>query len=336
MEDYRVDTGLLFQHIAEARVHKNAEEIKLLKYINKRTSDGHIACMRLCEENMYEFQLESIFMHTAYYTGGTRMAAYTSICGTGRNSSILHYGHAAAPNNAIIGKGDWICSDQGMELYGYTSDITCTFPANGTFSPQQKIIYEAVLAMNWGVQDSMKPGINWRDMHTLAYKIGLTKLTEAGLLKGDVEDMMKVNLGATFMPHGLGHFMGCDTHDVGGYLKGYPAKLTDMGGYKSLRTSRNLEPGMLITCEPGLYFIRCLLDEAYSNPEKAKFMNKDVIEELYFPIGGCRIEDDILITETGIEDLSNVPRTVEDVEAFCQGKSLYRKDIKNKKHYLGD
>lgn len=107
--------------------------------------------------------------------------------------------------------------------------------------------------------------------------------------------MMKVNLGATFMPHGLGHFLGCDTHDVGGYNKGCP-KRTMIAGFKSLRTSRPMEPGMLITDEPGLYFIRCLLDDAYADVEKSKFLNKELIESKYFPIGGCRIEDDLLIT----------------------------------------
>lgn len=183
MENFRIDDGLIHYHLTEARVHKNSEELKLLRFINKRTSDGHIACMRVCKPGMYEFQLESMFCHTAYYTGGTRMEAYTSICGSGRNSSVLHYGHAAAPNDKQIEDGEWVCSDQGMELYGYTSDITCTFPANGHFTPEQKVLYEAVLAMHWGVQDHLKPGVTYKEMHTLAYKIGLTKLKEAGLLK---------------------------------------------------------------------------------------------------------------------------------------------------------
>ena len=105
----------------------------------------------------------------------------------------------------------------GGEYYCYTSDITCSFPANGKFSPQQRIIYEAVLRSNRAVMAACKPGVDWTEMHLLSERVLLGELKEAGILKGSVDDMMKVRLGAVFMPHGLGHLLGCDVHDVGGY-----------------------------------------------------------------------------------------------------------------------
>ena len=105
----------------------------------------------------------------------------------------------------------------GAEYYCYSSDITCSFPANGTFTDDQKLIYNAVLTANRAVMTACKPGINWVDMHKLAERRILSALIEGGILVGDVEEMMAVNFGAVFMPHGLGHLMGCDTHDVGGY-----------------------------------------------------------------------------------------------------------------------
>lgn len=105
----------------------------------------------------------------------------------------------------------------GAEYYCYASDITCSFPSNGTFSDDQKLIYNAVLTANRAVMNVARPGINWVDMHRLAERKILLALIEGGLLTGDIEDMMAINLGAVFMPHGLGHLMGIDTHDVGGY-----------------------------------------------------------------------------------------------------------------------
>jgi Xaa-Pro dipeptidase len=141
----------------------------------------------------------------------------------------------------------------GGEYYCYSSDITCSFPANRVFTEQQKMIYNAVLKANRAVLAAVKPGVKWPDMHCLADRVQLTALKEVGLLKGDVEQMMAVRLGAVFMPHGLGHFMGCDVHDVGGYPEGMERSCE--AGLKSLRTARVLQEGMCLTIEPGIYFI---------------------------------------------------------------------------------
>lgn len=142
----------------------------------------------------------------------------------------------------------------GANYFGYAADITCTFPVDGKFTPDQKFIYESVLAANLAVFKAGKPGVSWRDMHLLSNKVLLEELKKGGLLQGSVEEMMEADLAAIFQPHGLGHLMGLDVHDVGGYLEGYPERAT-RPGVRSLRTARNLEENMILTIEPGCYFI---------------------------------------------------------------------------------
>ncbi|GFY63227.1 xaa-Pro dipeptidase [Trichonephila inaurata madagascariensis] len=239
-------------------------------------------------------------------------ALYPIITECGPNGATLHYGHAGAPNDRTIMDGDMCLFDMGGEYYCYTSDITCSFPASGKFTDKQKIIYNAVYKSSRAVMESVKPGVCWVDMHKLADRVHLEELKAGGLLKGEIKDMMEACLGAIFMPHGLGHFMGCDVHDVGGYLEGEPPRPSEPG-LRSLRTARILAEGMVLTIEPGIYFIDCLLDSALKDPKLSKFLNVTRINE-YRNFGGVRIEDDIAITKVGCELLTTVPRTVEEIE----------------------
>ncbi|KAL7639147.1 UNVERIFIED_CONTAM: hypothetical protein RMT77_010681 [Armadillidium vulgare] len=270
--------------------------------------------MRQIRPGMKEYQLESIFRHHSYYHGGCRHQAYTSICGAGISSAVLHYGHSGAPNSRTIRDGEICLFDMGSEYYCYTSDITCSFPANGKFTDDQKLIYNAVLAASRAVFASARPGASWVDLHGIAYRAMLEKLKEGGLLQGDIDEMMKVNLGAVFQPHGLGHLMGLDVHDVGGYLNHCPERPQEPG-FRSLRLARALEENMVLTIEPGCYFIDRLLDEALANPEQVRFINREVLQR-FRGFGGVRIEDDVIITAEGVENITQVPRTVEEIEAL--------------------
>lgn len=145
--------------------------------------------------------------------------------------------------------------DMGGNYFGYAADITCTFPANGKFKPDQKLIYEAVLKANLAVANAAKPGVKWTDMHLLANRVLLEELKSGGLIKGDVQEMVDAGLGGTFQPHGLGHLLGLDVHDVGGYLKGNPERSSAVRGLEKLRTARSLGEGMVLTIEPGCYFV---------------------------------------------------------------------------------
>lgn len=143
----------------------------------------------------------------------------------------------------------------GANYFGYAADITCTFPVSGKFSPDQKLIYEAVLKANLAVANAAKPGVSWVDMHVLANRVLLEELKIGGLVTGDVEEMIDAGLGGIFQPHGLGHFMGLDVHDVGGYLSRNPERPTAPRGADRLRTARILAERMVLTIEPGCYFI---------------------------------------------------------------------------------
>uniref|UniRef100_A0AAY5KB52 Xaa-Pro dipeptidase n=1 Tax=Esox lucius TaxID=8010 RepID=A0AAY5KB52_ESOLU len=211
--------------------------------------------------------------------------------------------------------------DMGGEYYCYSSDITCSFPANGKFTPDQKAIYEAVLKSSRAVMAAIKPGVKWTEMHRLADRVHLEELLKIGILRGSVEDMMKVHMGSVFMPHGLGHLLGIDVHDVGGYPEGI--ERVNEPGLKSLRMGRLVQERMVLTVEPGIYFINHLLDQALANPSQSCFINNEVLAR-FRGFGGVRIEDDIAATAQGIELLTCVPRTVEEIEEFMDdsGKSF--------------
>ncbi|BFZ20614.1 hypothetical protein BsWGS_23653 [Bradybaena similaris] len=320
--EFKVNNEILHPEISECRVYKTDLELQALRYSNKISSDAHIEVMKHVRPGMYEYQAESVFHHYCRYHGGLRQLSYTCICGSGHNGSVLHYGHAGAPNTKKIEDGDMCLFDMGGEYYCYASDITCSFPANGKFTSDQKAIYEAVLAANRAVLNAIKPGVCWVDMHKLAERVLLEHLVRLGLLKGDVEEMLKVRLPAVFMPHGLGHFLGIDTHDCGGYPQG--TTRIDEPGLRCLRTVRQLEARMVITIEPGCYFINALLDAALNNEQHRGFIQEETLRR-FRGFGGVRIEDDIAVTETGAELLTCVPRTVEEIErVMSEGRKLHQ------------
>ncbi|CAE7236585.1 PEPD, partial [Symbiodinium sp. KB8] len=328
-----VDVETLYPVLCECRVFKTEREIAVMRQIVGAASDAHCVMMRAVREGMREDGLEAVFKFWLQSTVGSRYNAYTYICGSGPNAAVLHYGHEGAPNDRFIGKDEFVLCDCGHELFGYASDITTAFPSSGKFTPDQRVVYSAVLGKsspNGGggaleaVEAELKPGVNYIDMQALAYRNILTTLKEAGVVTGEIEDMMAANLGAVFMPHGLGHMLGIDTHDVGGY-GGKDARPRDTrDGFKSVRATRPIAKGMVMTVEPGCYFIDMVLDKAFANPEQAKFLVKDVIDSRFRGIGGVRLEDNIIITETGIDNMVYVPRAIDEVEAMCRGEITSR------------
>jgi len=317
IENFNVNKERLFADIVECRVIKTKAEIEVLRYVARVSSEAHKQVMRHIQPGMREYQLESAFLNHCYYEGGCRFPSYTCICASGPNGSVLHYGHAAAPNDRTVRAGDMCLFDMGAEYHCYCSDVTCCFPVNGVFTEDQKIVYNAVLDAQESVQKAMKPGISWPDMHRLAERHILAALLKAGLLQnGTVDDFLAAHMGYVFMPHGLGHLLGLNTHDVGGYPAGGIPRSTEPGLNK-LRTARVLEEGLVITVEPGLYFIDVLLDGALANPTQAKYINNDVLKR-FRNFGGVRLENDVLVTKDGCEVLSVVPRTVEEIEAWMK------------------
>ena len=176
------------------------------------------------------------------------------------------------------------------------------------------------MAAQKAVYAMMKPGVSWPSCHEVAEKEILKGLLKMGLLQnGDIDDFVQVHLGAIFFPHGLGHLIGCDTHDVGGYIKGTPTRPT-RPGIQKLRTARVLEMGMMLTVEPGCYFIDYLIDEALNSIEQVKYINKNMLESLR-GFGGVRLEDDVVVTADGIENYTTCPRLIEEIESVMSGGS---------------
>ncbi|KAK7913516.1 hypothetical protein WMY93_013727 [Mugilogobius chulae] len=290
ISSFQVNNTLLHPVIVECRLLKTDMELEVLRYTNRISSEAHKMIMKNVKPGQMEYEMER-----------------------GHNASILHYGHAGAPNDKTIQDGDMCLFDMGGEYYCYSSDITCSFPANGKFTADQRAIYEAVLKSSRAVMAAIKPGVKWSDMHRLADRVHLEELVKIGILNGSVEDMMKVHMGSVFMPHGLGHLLGIDVHDVGGYLEGM--ERIDEPGLKFLLMGRPVQERMVLTVEPGIYFINHLLDEALANPAQRCFINKQVLSR-FRGFGGVRVEENIAITSDGIELLTSVPRTVKEIETF--------------------
>ncbi|KAK2385352.1 Metallopeptidase M24 family protein [Trifolium repens] len=316
IDKFDKDLTILHPILTECRVIKSELEIDLIQYANDISSEAHIEVMRKAKVGMKEYQLESIFLHHTYMYGGCRHCSYTCICATGDNSAVLHYGHTAAPNDKTLEDGDMALLDMGAEYHFYGSDITCSYPINGKFTSDQALIYNAVLDAHNAVISSMKPGVSWVDMHILSHKVILESLKKGHIVVGNVDDTMVACLGSVFMPHGLGHLLGIDTHDPGGYPKGLERRKEP--GLKALRTARGLQEGMVITVEPGCYFIEALLLPAMNNPETSKFFNKEVITR-FIGFGGVRIESDVLVTATGCYNMTKCPREIHEIEAVMAG-----------------
>ena len=217
--------------------------------------------------------------------------------------------------------GDLLVADSGAEspLY-YASDITRTFPVSGTFSPKQKAIYEVVLKSQLTAIEESKPGVLNRAVHLKTAEVIAEGLMAEGLMKGDPKAAVEAGAHALFFPHGLGHMMGLDVHDMedlGENYVGYDeqTKRADQFGLAYLRMGRELKTGYVLTVEPGVYFIPALIDQWKAEGKHSEFINYDKVEE-YKDFGGIRIEDDILITGDGCRVLGKpIPKTVDEIES---------------------
>ena len=206
-----VDTEALFPVLAECRVIKSPAELVLLQHVTEVTSFAHAYVMRNIKPGNMEYQGESLFRHYCYYNYGCRLVGYTPICGCGPNAATLHYGHAGEPNDRELQENDICLFDLGCEYQCYGSDITCSFPASGTFSEKQKLIYQGVLQAQIDVYNMLKPGVSWMDCHKAAEAAILRQLIKMGLVQPGntpVEELVEQRLGAVFLPCGLGHFIG--------------------------------------------------------------------------------------------------------------------------------
>jgi Xaa-Pro aminopeptidase len=264
----------------EQRLYKSAAEIRLMREAAQITCRAHRRAMSACRPGMTELALEAELMHE-FLSSGARAPAYPSIVGSGRNACVLHY----TDNRAVLKKGDLVLIDAGCELEHYAADVTRTFPVDGVFSRTQQALYEVVLLANRAAIDSCRPGAKFTAPHEAAVRVMVEGLVALKLLPGEVDELIETQAYRTFCPHNTSHWLGSDVHDVGDYR---------VGG-----ASRELEPGMVLTVEPGIYLPP---GEATAHlPPRWRGL-------------GIRVEDDVLITRDGHEVLTDeAPKTVAEI-----------------------
>ncbi len=302
IKSFTVDETMLHPVLSELRAIKTDKEIEHLRRACRMSAQAHVYVMRHIKPGMTELQCEALFKAYAGYFGASRHMAYTCICGAGPNGAVLHYGHAGYPNDKLLEDGDMIVLDMGAEYSGYTTDLTRSYPVNGVFSEDQKAIHAAVYEAQQAVYALLKPGVSWPDMHRVAERVIITHLLKLGVLtNGTVDELVVAHMASVFMPHGLGHLLGLNVHDVGGYHHG--ESRSSEPGLCWLRCGRKLEKGMVLTVEPGVYFNEPWIRKSMRNPDQAKYIDEKVLER-FFKFGGVRLEDDVVITEDGYENLS--------------------------------
>jgi Xaa-Pro dipeptidase len=305
-----VDFEAALTAIGEERQIKSPEELKLIQYACDVNSDAFYHAFKGTRPGLWAHQIEAILQHK-YIDGYCRFNAFPTIVGTGEKCSILHYHR----NDRKVLDGELILVDAGCEYFGYASDNTRTFPANGKFSEDQRGVYQAVLDAHKAVIAASKPGVSYQDMARLAARVMAAGLLKTGLFKdGTPEEIVASGALEAFYPHGLGHGLGLDCHDIAGWEPG--SKKPDEFHVRKLRTGRTLVPGFVVTVEPGCYFVPKLYLRAIADPNAGKYINAEIAERFTHTVGGVRIEDDILITEDGNRNLSKIPKEIADLEAL--------------------
>jgi len=305
----------LIQAVVSLRSIKEKVEIAEIEKAVDIAYEMHVTAMKMCKEGVREQDIFGTIEGIALAKGGgTSFPVILSI-----NGQTLHnHGHAN-----ILKRGRMMVTDAGAETnMHYASDITRTTPVGGKFSSQQKEVYEIVLKANSEAINATKPGMSNRDLHFMACKIIASGMKELGLMKGDTDEAVAAGAHALFMPHGLGHMLGLDVHDMealGENFVGYSdeVKRSEQFGHAFLRFALSYRPGHVFTVEPGCYFIPELIEKWRSEDKFPEFINYNKIAP-YMSIGGIRIEDNVLITDKGHKLLGKpIPKTIKDIESIC-------------------
>jgi Xaa-Pro aminopeptidase len=263
------------------RLVKDAHELALMRRAGAISSEAHRRAMARARPGWHEYEVEAELAHE-FLKNGAQSVAYPSIVASGPNACVLHY----RDNDRLMADGDLLLIDAGCEYRGYASDITRTFPVNGRFTGPQKDVYELVLAAQIACLDAVRPGVPFHDYHKVAERVLAQGLIDLKLIEGPLDAALESGSYKRFYMHRAGHWLGMDVHDA--------------GLYQEKGESVTLEPGMVLTVEPGLY-IRA----------------GDGVPAHFADIG-VRIEDDVVVTADGIENLTGgTPKTVAEVEAAC-------------------
>ena len=305
----------LISAVVSQRSVKYSEEIEEIEKALDISYETYRTAMQITEPGMYEYEVSGMVEGVIHAKNShVSFPVIYSVHG-----EILH-GHY---HGNQMKEGRLVVMDSGAESpLHYACDITRTYPVNGKFTPFQKDIYNVVLSSQEAAIHMMKPGVLNRDCHLAAARTIADGLKQLGLMKGNTEDAVKAGAHALFFPHGLGHMMGLDVHDMEGLGENYVGydqhvQRSDQFGLAYLRLGRKLEPGFVVTVEPGIYFIPELIDQWKTSNKFTEFIDYDKVNQ-HREFGGVRIEDDVLIIKEGNRVLGNpIARTVEEVEAWC-------------------
>lgn len=270
----------------EQRLIKSDEEVALMAASCELAAQAHVRAMTFCKPGAFEYQLEAEIAHT-FAMAGARSPAYNTIVGGGNNACILHY----TENNQVLNEGDLVLIDAGCELAMYAADITRTFPVSGVFSEPQKALYNLTLKAQEAAFEAIKPGNCWNEPHDASVRVLTEGFIALGLLEGETDTLIKEGAYKRFYMHRVGHWLGMDVHDV--------------GAYKVDGQWRTLQPGMVMTVEPGIYVAP----------------DDEMVDEQWRGIG-IRIEDNVLVTEQGHRILTeSVPKAVSKIETLMAGST---------------
>lgn len=309
----------LIAAVVKMRTTKTEEEIAELERAAEIGYEMHTTAMRLCRPGITEQYIGGMVDGIANAYGC--MVSFQTIAT--QHGEVMH----GNPSPAKLEAGRLMLVDAGAETNeNYCSDNTRTTPVSGVFTQKQKDIYNIVVECHDHVLEVAKPGVKWWNVHFAVCRIITERLQQLGLMKGDVEESLKAGAHAMFLPHGLGHSMGMDVHDMEGLGQVYvgfdnEVRPSTQFGTNALRFGRRLQKGFVVTDEPGIYFIPALIDDWKKNGTNAQFLNFDKIDE-YRDFGGIRIEDDVLITDKGCRFIGSkrIPYHVEDVEEFMRSR----------------
>ena len=315
VDDYVSNTFV--DAVIAQRSTKSDAEVEALEQAVRITNRMHAEAMRLARPGATEQEIVGALHGLVHAHGG--QLSFPPICSI--RGEVLH-NHAY---DHTLSEGDLLLVDAGGTAPShYAGDVTRVTPVGGSFSPRQRALYAAVLDAQEQAIDAMKPGVPFKDVHLLAARVLTQHLQDIGLMHGSVDDAVAEGAHALFFSHGLGHMMGLDVHDMEGLGEdrvGYADDQTrsDQFGLSALRLARPLEPGFVVTVEPGLYVIPLLIEQWRDEQKHAAFIDYDAVED-FMDIGGIRIEDDVLVTETGTRVLGDgLAASVEDVEAAAGG-----------------
>ncbi|MFZ1866768.1 MAG: Xaa-Pro aminopeptidase [Polyangiales bacterium] len=269
-------------HLHEMRLRKSEAELKIMREAAAITTEAHLRAMQMARPGMHEYEIDAELLHV-FRKHGSERPAYESIVGSGPNATILHY----RAGNRILRAGELVLIDAGCEYDYYASDVTRTIPVSGKFSPEQRAVYEVVLQAQNASIDLVEPGVTLQDIHDCAVRTLTEGLVGIGLLEGDVDTLIEEKKHEPFYMHRTSHWLGMDVHDVGQYyVQG---------------KQRPLEPGFVLTVEPGLYIASDAQD----------------VDARWRGIG-VRIEDDVVVQATGCDVLTaGIPKEIDEVEAAC-------------------